>query len=141
MPIIILGSFVLGALYETQFMWVITRPMSLIVEQWPGLPAVAGICLLFGILRKELALQLLLALAITQYGQKVQNLLSFMTREQIFIFGLVTTLYIPCLATVAVLIKELGRKTALLITLFTIVLAVVVGGLAHRLILFFNLLS
>jgi len=131
-PIIAIGSLLLGSLYETKYLWYLTRPMSLIVENWLGLPAVAGICLLFGILRKELALQLLLALAIVQYGPNVQNLLNFMNKQQIFIFGLVTTLYIPCLAAISVLIKELGWKTAAFITLFTITLAVVVGGLANQ---------
>ncbi|MBI5698991.1 ferrous iron transport protein B [Candidatus Saganbacteria bacterium] len=132
LPIIAVGSLVMGTLYETKYMWVITRPMSLIIENWLGLPAVAGICLLFGILRKELALQLLLALAIVQFGPKTQNLLSFMTKQQIFIFALVTTLYFPCLAAVTALIKELGWKTSLAIAAFTITLAVVVGGFANQ---------
>lgn len=131
-PIIAIGSLILGSLYETKYLWYISRPMSLIIENWLGLPAVAGICLLFGILRKELALQLLLALAIVQYGPNVQNLLNFMNKQQIFIFGLVTTLYIPCIAAISVLIKELGWETSILITLFTITLAVVVGGLANQ---------
>jgi len=133
-PIITFGSLVLGGLYETKYMWLITRPMSLIVENWLGLPAVAGICLLFGVLRKELALQLLLALAIIQYGPSVHNLLSFMTKQQIFIFALVTTLYIPCVAAISVLIREVGKRTAITISLFTIALAVVVGGMANKLL-------
>ncbi|MDD5258852.1 MAG: ferrous iron transport protein B [bacterium] len=138
-PIIAIGSLVLGSLYETKYLWYITRPMSFIIENWLGLPSVAGICLLFGILRKELALQLLLALAIVQYGPNVQNLLHFMNKQQIFIFGLVTTLYIPCIAAISVLIKELSWKTAVLITLFTITLAVVVGGLANQALNIFHL--
>ena len=66
-----------------------------------------------------------------RYGPKVQNLLSFMTRQQLFVFALVTTLYIPCVAAISVLIKEVGWKTALLITLFTITLAVLVGGFVN----------
>ncbi len=131
-PIIAIGSFILGGLYESKLMWMITDPMSLIVEKWLGLPAIAGICLLFGILRKELALQLLIALAIMQNGTNVQNLLSFMNKEQIFVFALVTTLYIPCLATISALIKELGWKTAIAISLSTITIAVLVGGIAHQ---------
>lgn len=139
-PIIAIGSLVLGSLYETKYLWYITHPMRLVIENWLGLPAVAGICLLFGILRKELALQLLLALAIVQYGPNVQNLLNFMNKQQIFIFGLVTTLYIPCIAAISVLINELGWKTAGLITLFTITLAVIVGGLANQALTILHLL-
>ncbi len=140
LPIIVLGSLALGVLYETKYMWYITRPFSLIIENWLGLPAVAGICLLFGILRKELALQLLLALAIIQYGPNMNNLLAFMTKQQIFIFALVTTLYIPCIAAISVLIKELGWKTAAGITLFTIVLATIIGGLANQVLNIFHLI-
>jgi ferrous iron transport protein B len=74
-----------------------------------------------------------------QYGPNVQNLLHFMNKQQIFIFGLVTTLYIPCIAAISVLIKELSWKTAVLITLFTITLAVVVGGLANQALNIFHL--
>jgi len=139
-PIIAIGSLILGSLYETKYMWLITRPMHLIIENWLGLPAVAGICLLFGILRKELALQLLVTLGIVKYGPNVHNLLSFMTKEQIFIFALVTTLYIPCIATVSVLIRELGLKISAIITLFTITLAVIVGGIAHQILNLFHIL-
>ncbi|MDD5593937.1 MAG: ferrous iron transport protein B [Candidatus Margulisbacteria bacterium] len=131
LPIIAVGSLVMGTLYETQYMWLLTKPMSLIIESWLGLPAVAGICLLFGILRKELALELLLALAIVKYGPDIHNLLSFMTKQQLFIFALVTTLYFPCVAALTVLVKELGWKVSIAIVIFTVVLAVLVGGFAN----------
>lgn len=133
-PIITIGSVLLGALYETNYIWFITEPTKFLIEGWLGLPAVAGICLLFGVLRKELALQLLLTLAIMQYGSGIDNLLSFMTKQQIFVFALITTLYIPCIATVAVLIKELGFKIAISISLFTIALAIIIGGLANQIL-------
>lgn len=139
-PIIAIGSFILGGLYESKLMWMITGPMSIIVEKWLGLPAIAGICLIFGILRKELALQLLIALAIMRGGTNVQNLLSFMSKEQIFIFALVTTLYIPCLATISALTKELGWKTAMAISLSTITIAVLVGGIAHQILRMVNII-
>jgi ferrous iron transport protein B len=85
-----------------------------------------------GILRKELTLELLVALAIVQYGATAQNLLVFMTPLQIFVFAFVVTIYIPCIATVAVLGRELGWRNALFIMAFTIALALVVGGLASR---------
>lgn len=134
LPIITIGSLILGGLYETKYIFFLTKPTDFLVGGWLGLPAVAGICLVFGVLRKELALQLLLILAIMQYGGGVNNLLSFMTKQQIFIFALVTTLYIPCIATISVLIKELGLKIALSISLFTITLAVIIGGLANQVI-------
>jgi len=133
-PIVTLGSLVMGALYETQTLWTIVNPMQPVVSGLLGLPAVAGITLILGILRKELTLELLVALAIVQYGATAQNLLVFMTPLQIFIFALVVTIYIPCVATVAVLGRELGWRNALLIMTFTITLALLVGGLTYRIL-------
>ncbi|MBI4788235.1 MAG: ferrous iron transport protein B [Chloroflexi bacterium] len=131
LPIVLIGSFVMGALYETNTVWAFTAPLSPIVEGWLGLPPVAGLALLFAVLRKELALQFLVTLAIVQYGAGADNLLLFMTPQQLFVYSLVNTIYIPCIATVAVLNKELGTRAALGISAFTIALAIVVGGVAH----------
>ena len=139
-PIVTLGSLVLGALYETQVLQAIASPIGPVVEGLLGLPAVAGVCLILGVLRKELALELLVALAIAPYDSGAQNLLNFMSPLQIFIFALVVTIYIPCVATVAVLGKELGWKNAILLMLFTIVLAILVGSIAYRIILFLGVL-
>ncbi len=131
-PIVLAGSMVLGALYETGIIRAAARPLAPVVEGWLGLPAVAGLTLIFAVLRKELALQLLAALAIAQFGQGADNLLRFMTREQIFTYALVNTIYIPCVATIAVLARALGWKRAALISAGTVALAVLLGGVVMR---------
>jgi ferrous iron transport protein B len=110
------------------------NPLQPIVYGLLGLPAIVGVTLILGILRKELTLELLVALAIVQYGASARNLLVFMTPLQILIFALVVTIYIPCIATVSVLGRELGWRNALFIMIFTIALALVVGGVAYRVI-------
>ncbi len=132
LPIVMLGSFVLGALYETGYLQALVAPVNPIIYGLLGLPAVASICLVLGILRKELTLQLLIALAAMQYGPSASNLLLFMTPLQLFVFGLVVTLYFPCVATMGVLGRELGRKSTFVIMLSTIVLAIVIGAVAYR---------
>jgi ferrous iron transport protein B len=139
-PIVLGGSIVLGGLYETGYLWKLASPLSPVVEGWLGLPAVAGLTLIFAILRKELALQLLVTLAVVMYGGGAKNLLLFMTPAQLFVYALVNTIYIPCVATIAVLGRELGWKRALGIMAFTIVLAILIGGIAFRLIGYFHLL-
>ncbi|HJX62182.1 MAG TPA: nucleoside recognition domain-containing protein, partial [Dehalococcoidia bacterium] len=134
-PIVIIGSLVMGFLYETGAMWRLTDPLSPVVEDWLGLPAVAGLALVFGILRKELALQFLVALALIEYGGDVDNLRLFMDPRQIFVFALVTTIYFPCIATAAVLGRELGWRSAGAIMAGTIGLAVLVGGAANQVLL------
>lgn len=134
MPVVLVGSFTLGVIYETGLVWVFAAPLAPVVEGWLGLPPVAGLTLIFAVLRKELALQLLLTLAVARHGAGVSDLLQFMDRGQIFTYALVNTLYVPCIATVAVLARELGWRRAALVSLFTVALALLAGGLAHRLI-------
>ncbi|MGQ9469636.1 MAG: ferrous iron transport protein B [Nitrososphaerales archaeon] len=135
-PIVTIGSLILGALYETKLLWTISEPLTTIITGFLGLPMVAGLALFLGVLRKELALELLVALAIVQYGFPIDNLLIFMTPFQLFIFALVSTIYIPCVATISVLVKELGLKNAIFISAFTIILALMIGGLANRILPF-----
>ena len=141
LPIIILGSITLGALFETGYLLKIADSLSPLVFGVLGLPAVAGICLILGVLRKELTLELLVALAIAQHPElgATASLLNVMTPLQIFVFALVVTIYIPCVATIAVLGKELGWKNALLVMVFTIILALVIGGTAYRILPYFGL--
>lgn len=136
-PIIVIGSLILGSMYETKIMWRFTGPLHFLVEDWLGLPPVAGLCLIFAILRKELALQLLISLAIIQHGTGAENLLSFMTKEQLFIFALVNSFNIPCVATISILLRELGLKKAILISLFDMALAILISGLTHQLLRIF----
>ena len=131
LPVVLLGSFAMGALYELNWVWAFDAPLAPIVQGWLGLPSIAGLALIFAVLRKELALQFLVTLALVQYGAHATNLLSFMTPQQLFVYCLVNTIYIPCVATVAVLNKELGTRAAIGISVFTIVLAIAAGGVAR----------
>jgi len=86
-----------------------------------GLPFSVGTTLIFGLLRKELSLIMLTqALGTTQ-------VLTVMTKTQIMVFTVFVTFYIPCLATIAALWREIGKKGALLAILFTLSVAVILG--------------
>jgi ferrous iron transport protein B len=130
-PIVLIGSLGLGALYETGLIWKLSGPLAPIMEGWLGLPAVAGLTLIFAVLRKELALQLLVTLAIVRYGPHARNLLNFMGPAQLLVYALVNTIYIPCVATIAVLGRELGWKRAAAIVALTVSVALLVGGVAR----------
>jgi ferrous iron transport protein B len=132
LPMIVLGSLMLGALYETGWLQILLAPVNPVMFTILGLPAVASICLVLGILRKELTLQLLIALAAMKYGLSASNLLLFMTPLQLFVFGLVVTLYFPCIATMTVLGRELGWKCTATIMSSTIALAILMGAVAFR---------
>lgn len=131
-PIVFVGSLVLGALYETGLVWSLSAPLAPVVEGWLGLPPVAGLALIFAVLRKELALQLLIAFAVVLYGRAGDNLLHFMSPSQIVTYALVNTLYIPCAASLPVLARELGwRRTALIVAL-TLTIALLIGAASYR---------
>jgi ferrous iron transport protein B len=133
-PIMLIGSFALGALYETGLIWRLTSPLAPLVVGWLGLPAVAGLTLILAVLRKELALQMLVVFAVARYGVKAHNLLSFMTPHQIIVYALVAAIFIPCIATIAMLGRELGWHRAATISAGTVVSALLLGGMVARLL-------
>ncbi len=133
-PIMLIGSFALGALYETGLIWHLEWPLHPVVVGWLGLPAVAGLTLLLGVLRKELALQMLVVFAVARYGAGAYNLRTFMTPHQIVVYALVAAILVPCVATIAMLGHELGWRRAGAISAGTVATALVVGGaVAHLL--------
>jgi ferrous iron transport protein B len=75
--------------------------------------------LIFGILRKELSLVML--------GQALGtvNFASVLTTTQMLTYTVFVMFYIPCLATLSVLRRELGTRAMLAITALTIVVALV----------------
>jgi ferrous iron transport protein B len=80
-----------------------------------------GMTLVFGVLRKELTLVMLVqALGTTQVN-------TVMTTQQLFTFTLFVVFYVPCIATIAVLAKQMGWKGAAMISGFTVVVAVIVS--------------
>ena len=62
------------------------------------------------------------------------NISNIMTKPQIITYAIVNTIYIPCLATIAVLRRELGWQWTAAISAGTIVLALLVGGIVARLL-------
>ncbi len=131
-PIVVAGSLVLGGLYETGWLVSVSRPLEPVVEWWLGLPAVAGLTLLLGMLRKELSLQLLVALAVATAGFAGAELGELMSPVQIAVFALVNTLALPCISSVAVFWRRHGIARTLAVMGASVMVALVVGGIAAR---------
>jgi len=127
-PLIIAGSLALKFAEVAGLLEPVAAALSPITVAWLGLPAITGITLMFGVLRKELSLVMLAALLGTT------NFAQVLTPVQMVVFTLVAMFYIPCIATIAALVKEFGLKKALLITIFEIVFAILLGGVAFRLL-------
>ena len=127
-PLIIVGSLVIKMVEILNLLEPIANILSPVTVTWLGLPAITGITLVFGVLRKELTLIMLATL----FG--TTNFAQVMTPVQMIVFTLVAMLYIPCIATIATLVKEFGWKKTLFITVFEILLALLLGGIAFRLL-------
>jgi len=126
-PLIIVGSVVLKLADVLGWLETVASVLSPVTVAWLGLPAITGITLIFGVLRKELSLVMLAAL-LAPAG------LASLTPLQMIVFTLVAMLYIPCVATIAALVRDFGWKKALYITVFEIAFAILVGGIALRLL-------
>jgi ferrous iron transport protein B len=116
-----LGVLVVNVLYVAGILRWLGNALSPITEGLFGLPGEASIALVMGFLRKDLAVGLLLPLG--------------MNPLQLVIAVTILTIYFPCVATFAVLIKELGVKDMMRATLIMIATAIVVGAILKIIIL------
>jgi len=125
-PIVIVSGIVIQAINLAGWMPAIASVMSPVTVSWLGLPAVTGILLIFGILRKELILVMLAAyLGTTNFNEVLSS-------TQMITLAVVSMFYVPCVATISVLWKEYGWKKALVITLAETAFAIVLAGLVKR---------
>ena len=124
-PLLLIGSLVLELLMSFGLLNQLIDPFSPFTVAFLGLPAVILVALIFGILRKEMSMQLLVVL----FG--TANLAAVMSPKQLFIFALIMATYMPCLSAFAIMRKEFGWKDTLKVTLASISLAFLLGGLIN----------
>jgi ferrous iron transport protein B len=129
-PLLIGGSIVLSLLQFFSLDKVLNVAFSPLIVQGLGLPKELGITLVFGFLRKELSLIMMLQALGIDYA----NLLSVVSREQILIFTVFVSFFIPCLSTLAVLWKEMGKRIAFLSAGLSIAVAIFVSLLLRLVI-------
>ncbi len=131
-PLLILGSLLIEI--STFYHWDhwLNQGLTPLTSTILGFPATLGTTLLFGILRKELAMLLLFN------ALNTQDVSAVLSVQQIFNYTLFVTLYIPCLATVAVLAKELSWKKAIQISIITFLIAVTVVLISRLLFTLFT---
>ena len=127
MPIMLILGIVLEILLIFNALEPVNIILSPITVLWLGLPAITGVFLIYGILRKELTLVLLSILA----NSLNVSLLELLTPIQMITFSLVTMLYIPCFATIILIAKQTNWKYATQISLLEIGLALLIGGIIN----------
>lgn len=103
-----------------------------------GLDWKAAVSLIFGIIAKENVIATYgVIYGVGESGEALAVLMKqAMTPLQAFVLALVTTLYLPCIATIAAIRAEGGTKWAIVASIYNLFLATVVGILAYHLGLF-----
>jgi ferrous iron transport protein B len=130
-PAYIIGSAVLQAIYAAGWLDPANDALRPITVEWLGLPSAVGILLIFGLVRKELTILMLAVIFQTT------NFATIMSPVQLIVLSLVTMIYVPCLAVILCLAKEFGWKKTAAITIFEVSFAILLGGVAFRLLLIF----
>jgi len=128
-PVLIVSSVILAFLEWSHADGLINQLLAPLTVWVLGLPAAVGMTLVFGVLRKELTLVMLMQAV----GQTDLSLA--MTTAQMVVFTLFVVFYVPCVATIAAMGKELGWKDTVWITALTIGVALVIAGAARVLFL------
>ncbi len=116
-PYVLLGVFIVNILYALHIIEFIGRFLSPVVRGLLGLPNEAVAALIIGFLRKDIAIGMLSPLGLTM--------------KQLIVASVVLTMYFPCVATFAVLVRELGAKDMLKSTFIMVVSALLVGGILN----------
>jgi ferrous iron transport protein B len=129
-PLLIGGSVVLGLIQALHGDTVINSVLSPLVVGALGLPAALGVTLIFGFLRKELSMLMMLQALGVGYTQ----LLTVISTQQIVVFTVFVSLFIPCLSTFAVLWREVGKKIAFLSAALSVTIAIVLSVLVRLLL-------
>jgi len=112
-PFVILGIFIVNLLSVSGTIGVLSRIFSPILTTLLGLPEGAIVALILGILRKDIAIGMLLPLG--------------MSPQQLTISSIILTTYFPCIATFVVLFRELGSLAMLKAVGLMIAVSLTVG--------------
>ncbi len=129
-PVFIAGSALIQVFYVLGVLEPISSFMAPLTVGWLKLPLFAGVLLIVGVVRKEFVLVTLVSFVGT-------DLSLALTSTQFIVLALVGMLYLPCLSTISILIREFGLKAASAISAANLITAFLVGGIvAHALSLF-----
>ncbi|MBU2527983.1 MAG: ferrous iron transporter B [Candidatus Omnitrophota bacterium] len=116
-PFVMLGVLVVNLLYALGVIEFLGKLAAPVITGIMGLPEETVAALVVGFLRKDVAVGMLAPLGLSV--------------KQLVIASVVLTMYFPCVATFAVLIKELGVKDMMKSALIMIAATLFVGGILN----------
>ncbi|MDD4650829.1 MAG: ferrous iron transporter B [Methanothrix sp.] len=116
-PYIALGMIVMNFFFLTGLMHLIGEAMRPLVSGLLGLPSDAATALIIGFLRKDVGIGMFAPLG--------------MNAVQLVIASVVLAMYLPCVATFMVMLKELGVSGTMKSIALRLVAALLVGTILH----------
>jgi ferrous iron transport protein B len=119
-PWVLFGVFIANLLYSFGVIDLLGKMASPVVEKLWGLPKEVVAALLVGFLRKDVAVGMLVPLDLSQ--------------KELIVACVILTMYFPCVATFATLVKELGLITMGKIFFVMGISVICVGGLLNLLL-------
>ncbi|MBK9710018.1 MAG: ferrous iron transport protein B [Kouleothrix sp.] len=121
LPLFLAGTAIMFALDTIGVLPLVIRAGEPLVVGWLGLPAEASAAFLLGFLRRDFG-------ATGLFVMQAHGLLS---ARQAVVAMVTLTLFIPCIASVVMIAKERGPRTAAAMTALIFPLAFLVGGLLN----------
>jgi ferrous iron transport protein B len=117
LPIVLGAVLVVNLLYHSGLFAAVARAAAPVVEKLWGMPREAIVPLLVGMLRKDVAVGMLAPLALTT--------------RQLITGCVILSMFFPCLATLAVLFRELGLRYGLASIGVMLAAVTIVGSLVN----------
>jgi ferrous iron transport protein B len=125
-PLFLFGTLVMFLLDKIGILSILIEAGEPLVSGWLGLPAVASAAFLMGFLRRDFG-------ATGLFLMQSQGLL---TPLQVVVAMVTITLFIPCIASVMMIAKERGWRSAIGIMVLVFPLAFLAGGLLNRILIY-----
>ncbi len=116
-PLVFLGVLVVNLLHMTPFFDVVAAMTAPLTTRLLGLPDEATAALVIGMFRKDMAMGLLGAM--------------HLSIKQLVVASTVLAMFFPCVATFAVLFRELGPRDTAKSTAIMVIAALTVGGILN----------
>jgi len=124
-PLFMLGTAILFVLDRLHVLGAIATLGEPLVNGWLGLPKETTGAFLIGFMRRDFGAVYLLDASMGPNP--------LLTPHQVLVAMVTITLFMPCIATLFMIAKELGRRVALAMTAFIFPFAFLVGGLVNYL--------
>ncbi len=130
-PLLIVGGMLYGLLQHYDLINPFVRFFDVLTVKWLNLPSRTIIPILYGFLQKDLVPAMLNnALGTSDFS-------SVMTNHQLFIFGLATTLQVPCVISLGMLMREFGVKRSVFVWMMSFLYGMFWSGVVNKLLLLF----